>query len=128
MTIHERLSELRTRFESCEIAAFADLSTRMVLASSARNGVTQEQLDDLCAEACSALLSITSEAVKSAFGAPQSAGISYAVVPGQGYNRLYVTSPESPEEAVCLQWLGITPVGEILSASCSLLSTVGSDT
>lgn len=127
MTIQDRLSELRTRFEGCEIAAFADLSTQMVLASSAGKGVPQEQLDTLCAEACEALLSNASDVVKSAFSAPQNAAISYSVVPRQGYNRVYVTSPETPEEAICLQCIGRTPVGDILSASCSLLSIVGSD-
>ncbi|MEM6635178.1 MAG: hypothetical protein AAF667_04735 [Pseudomonadota bacterium] len=55
MTVSDQLSELRADFPSCEIAAFADLSSGMILSVSADKKLPQELLDAFCAEAVSAL-------------------------------------------------------------------------
>jgi hypothetical protein len=51
MAIADELNELREEFEGCNLVAFADLSSKMVLLTSSSKKIPQENLDHLCAEA-----------------------------------------------------------------------------
>mgnify|MGYP007055210763 CR=1 FL=1 len=51
MNIAERLDTIRQTTPGCELIAFGDLGTRLVLRSSAVSQPPQEYLDQLCAQA-----------------------------------------------------------------------------
>ncbi len=51
MNIAERLETIRQTTPGCELIAFGDLGTRLVLRSSAVSQPPQEYLDQLCAQA-----------------------------------------------------------------------------
>jgi len=51
MNIAERLDPMRQAAPGCDLVAFGDLGTRLVLRSSAASQPPQEYLDQLCAQA-----------------------------------------------------------------------------
>jgi len=51
MAIADEINKLREEFDGCKLVAFADLSSKMVLLTSSRKKIPQENLDHLCAEA-----------------------------------------------------------------------------
>lgn len=53
MDIARQLSDLRNAIPGCHVAAFIDLSTRMVLAHDARSKAPQERMDGLADRAVS---------------------------------------------------------------------------
>ncbi len=55
MEIAAQLSDLRSAIPGCHVAAFVDLSTRMVLAHDTRSKVPQERLDGLADRAVALL-------------------------------------------------------------------------
>ena len=48
MSIRDQLDQFRSQLPACNVVAYADLSTGMILCSSTRAKVPQEQLDLLC--------------------------------------------------------------------------------
>ena len=51
MAIADEINKLREEYDGCTLVAFADLSSKMVLLTSSRKKIPQENLDHLCAEA-----------------------------------------------------------------------------
>ncbi len=51
MAIADEINKLREEFDGCNLVAFADLSSKMVLLTSSPKKIPQENLDHLCAEA-----------------------------------------------------------------------------
>ena len=51
MTIAQDLDDLRGKFDSCELVAFADLDAELVLVSSSKKTARRETLDRICADA-----------------------------------------------------------------------------
>lgn len=83
-------------FPEARLVAFADLSSRMILASSGTLSTTQEYLDALCDQArvsfSDPLLALSVEA----FGEPQT-----AVVLGSETVRVFLRSDSEPSDAMC---------------------------
>jgi hypothetical protein len=83
-------------FPQARVVAFADLSSRMILASQGRDDVTQEHLDKLCQQARSSfddpLFSLSVEA----FGEPHG-----ALVIGQDSLRVFLRSEVEAADALC---------------------------
>jgi hypothetical protein len=83
-------------FPQAHVVAFADLSSRMILASQGRDDVTQEHLDRLCQQARVSfddpLFSLSVEA----FGEPHG-----AMVVGQDNLRVFLRSESEPADALC---------------------------
>ncbi|MCP5087729.1 MAG: hypothetical protein GY952_13125 [Rhodobacteraceae bacterium] len=48
MTLAERLDELRLKQPGCQLVAFGDLGTRLILRTSSQTPFPQENLDQLC--------------------------------------------------------------------------------
>jgi hypothetical protein len=96
LAISDSLGAVIKAFPQARLVAFADLSSRMILASQARDDVTQEFLDRLCQQARTSfddpLFSLSVEA----FGEPHA-----ALVMGPDGVRLFLRSENEPADALC---------------------------
>jgi hypothetical protein len=94
--VSESLGAVVKAFPQAKLVAFADLSSRMILASSGPLSVTQEHLDRLCNQARASfddpLFSLSVEA----FGEPHG-----AIVMGPDQIRLFLRSDTEPADALC---------------------------
>ncbi len=96
MAVAESLGAVVKAFPQVRLVAFADLSSRMILASAGPLAVNQEHLDRLCGQARASfddpLFSLSVEA----FGEPHA-----AVVMGPDTLRLFLRSDAEPADALC---------------------------
>lgn len=96
MGVPESLGAVVKAFPQARLVAFADLSSRMILASSGPLSTTQEYLDKLCDQARFSfddpLFSLSVEA----FGEPHA-----AVVMGPEALRVFLRSDTEPADALC---------------------------
>lgn len=96
MGVNESLGAVVKAFPQARLVAFADLSSRMILASSGTLSTTQEHLDKLCDQARTSfddpLFSLSVEA----FGEPNG-----AVVMGPDNVRVFLRSETEPADALC---------------------------
>lgn len=96
MGVIESLGAVVKAYPQARVVAFADLSSRMILASQGRDDVTQELLDVLCQQARTSfddpLFSLSVEA----FGEPHG-----AVVMGSDSLRVFLRSESEPADALC---------------------------
>lgn len=102
MKIADQLDGLRAQFPACDIAAFADLSTGMVLASTAAKKITQERLDDLCRCAADALRGPLFKTVGGTIVNRETDTISYVIRLSASGVELFVEAPAESDEALCL--------------------------
>lgn len=101
MSIADGLKSLQTDFEACQIAAYADLSTKMVLSSSSDSPVPQEQLDQLCAKAATVMNGVSGQAVAAMLSSSQEARIDEVVSLHGADTYFMVRSATDPDEAIC---------------------------
>jgi hypothetical protein len=73
LTVSEHLGAVVKAYPQARVVAFADLSSRMVLASQANQAVTQENLDALCEQARTSFDDPLFALSVEAFGEPHSA-------------------------------------------------------
>jgi hypothetical protein len=94
--VQDDLAAVVKAFPEAKVVAFADLSSRMILASQGREDLTQEFLDQLCLQARASfddpLLALSVEA----FGEPNA-----ALVLGAGEVRVFLRSDSEPADAMC---------------------------
>ncbi|MDX5400825.1 MAG: hypothetical protein LPJ93_00340 [Rhodobacterales bacterium] len=98
MAVSDHLGAVVKAYPQARIVAFADLSSRMILASHGNQPVTQENLDALCEQARTSfddpLFSLSVEA----FGEPHA-----AMVLAQDGVRVFLRSESEPADAlVCV--------------------------
>lgn len=92
--VADELDTLHEKFEACEMLAFADLSTQMILVTNTETSYRREKLDMLCAEATLMLGSKK----KRAFGdAPSDA----AFVAGKDQLRIFLRAAGEPTDVLC---------------------------
>jgi hypothetical protein len=96
LAITDSLGAVMKAFPQARVVAFADLSSRMILASQGKDDVTQEFLDRLCQQARTSfddpLFSLSVEA----FGEPHT-----ALIMGTDGIRLFLRSETEPADALC---------------------------
>ena len=96
MAISDSLGAVIKAYPQVRVIAFADLSSRMILASQGKDDVTQEYLDQLCQQARTSfddpLFSLSVEA----FGEPHA-----ALIMGADDLRLFLRSETEPADALC---------------------------
>jgi hypothetical protein len=83
-------------FPETRLVAFADLSSRMILASQGRQDITQEHLDRLCDQARISFDDPLFALSMEAFGEPHG-----ALVLGEDGLRLFLRSETEPADAMC---------------------------
>lgn len=96
MGVNETLGAVVKAFPQARLVAFADLSSRMILASSGTLGTTQEYLDQLCGQARTSFDDPLFSLAVEAFGEPNS-----AVVMGPDSVRVFLRSESEPADALC---------------------------
>ena len=127
MTIHSRLDDLRTRYSGCTVAAFADLSTGMVLASSTMRPTGQETLDALCRVALRLFAPGMPDGLKGADASDAGGAPWYAITGFRGSLACFVKSPVLAEEAICLVGEDPAEIMELAVAARELLCETGVD-
>ena len=95
MGLADQLNALRRDIAGCRIAAFADLSSGLVLFASAEGRVPQERLDALCKRAM-AVLSGPAAAAAPLLGTP----VGRAAVPDEDGVLVILRMPNEPNEAL----------------------------
>ena len=118
MGIADDLSALRRDFPGCRVATFADLSSGLVLYTSAEARLPQERLDTYLRRA-DALFS--GPAGETLLGAP----VTQAVVPeGAGF-LVALRLPDEPGEAVICQCDADIDLGAFTARAGQVLATLG---
>lgn len=96
MGVQDDLAAVITAFPQARLVAFADLSSRMILASQGRQSITQEHLDRLCEQARISFDDPLFALSMEAFGEPHGA----LLLDDDGL-RLFLRSEVEPADAMC---------------------------
>lgn len=96
MGVAENLQAVVKAFPQAKLVAFADLSSRMILASSGSLGTTQEYLNRLCDQARTSFDDPLFGLSVEAFGEPHA-----AIVMGPNALRIFLRSETEPADALC---------------------------
>lgn len=96
MSVADSLEAVIAAFPQTRVVAFADLSSRMILASQGRDDVNQEHLDRLCQQARSSFDDPLFALSVEAFGEPHG-----AMVVGPDSVRVFLRSETEPADALC---------------------------
>lgn len=126
MKITEQLDGLRARFPACAIAAFADLSTGLVLAATTSTKVSQERLDTLCGSATNALRGPLFQTVASTIMNRASDTTSYVMQLSANSLDIFVEAPTQTDEALCLVCAHNVDVDGLVQHARDLLETLDS--
>lgn len=101
MTIAARLEELRRDHPGCRLAAFADLSAGMILASSADPVPPQERLDRLCTAATELLAGESAARMAEVCNAGKGGWPTHAIAIDGAEINLFLRSEHEPSDALC---------------------------
>jgi len=127
VTISDELAALRDRLTGCEVVAFADLSTGMVLASNTVEKLGQEKLDALCAEGSRALMGPAARALSDASGLADDCSLSMAMCGHAGSISCFVRAPQPAQEALCFVFQPDAALQEVSSAASEVLARIASE-
>ena len=94
MAIADEINNLREEFDGCTLVAFADLTSKMVLLTSSRKKIPQENLDYLCAEAAIMFKGATARLNKDA--APIT-----ALVADGAHTNIYLRNAADADDVLC---------------------------
>jgi len=96
VAVNDTLGAVLKAYPQARLVAFADLSSRMILASQSRTPQTQENLDRLCEQARTSFDDPLFALAVEAFGEPRS-----AMVLGRDGVKLFLRSETEPADAMC---------------------------
>lgn len=96
MGVIDSLGALVKAYPQARVVAFADLSSRMILASQGTQMVTQEYLERLCQEARSSFDDPLFSLALEAFAEPQA-----AILLGETDVKVFLRSATEPADALC---------------------------
>ncbi len=96
MSVLECLQSVAAAYPQARVVAFADLSSRMVLASAGSQNLTQEHLDSLCREAGASFADPLATLAIEAFGEAQGAIV---IVPDAV--KLFLRAGHEGSDALC---------------------------
>lgn len=116
----EELDALRDGYGGCEVVAFADLSTQMILIADTQSNLPREDLDRLCAEAATSLGSSN----KCALGeVPNRA----AIVANGKAMRVFLRASTEPNDVLCCICQPELDLNRFLSDARERLDRISSD-
>lgn len=101
MAIRDQLDKLCRQFPACNVVAYADLTTGMVLCSSVRLKLPQEQLDELCRSAADLLTGQLALLFARHLAPVDGTCVQTAVLIDQHSVELFLRTPAQPTEALC---------------------------
>ena len=123
MDVTQSLDSLRQEVEGCDLVAFADLSSGMVLCHSAATPPPQEELDALCGAATELLTGDVAKGAGAAAGASDEDHATKALVATGEEVRLYIRAEaEKPEALICV----CSPEGDLVRILDCARSTLDS--
>jgi hypothetical protein len=96
VSVQDDLGAVLSAFPQARLVAFADLSSRMILASQGRKDMTQEHLDRLCEQARISFDDPLFALSMEAFGEPHG-----ALVLDEDGLRVFLRSESEPADAMC---------------------------
>ena len=123
MNVTDRLDQLRAEFPHCQVAAFADMSTAMVLSASAPKKTTQEDLDALCRTGAELLHGETSHSVSQAAG-PAFKTMSQSFVIQQNVIEIFIRSQSDPVDMICCICDVGAPISSLAERVCTILDDI----
>ncbi|MEM1352085.1 MAG: hypothetical protein AAGF27_07055 [Pseudomonadota bacterium] len=127
VTIGEELTGLRGSLPGCEVVAFADLSTGMVLASSTSSRHAQEKLDALCDAGRDALSGPLAQDVSRAFGIDDAVVFQMAFLGDERGIMCFVRARRPAEEALCFVLSPDAPLEGLQCLAVAMLSRLASE-
>ena len=124
MDVTEALTTLRSDVPGCSIAAYADLSSGIVLSSSAAVPPAREDLDALAAAATETLDGAVAEGASQSIGEepPES-----AIAMSTRDLRVFLRAPGNPSEALICVCAAGSDVAQIVERGRSTLDRIASD-
>ncbi len=122
MDVAQALDALRADVAGCELAAFTDLSSKMVLCVSAAGRRAQEELDALSEIAETVLAGSVAEAAQSLIGGQLPAS---AMTMTNVDLRVFLRSPSSENEALICVCAPNTDIGTVMERGKHTFDRIG---
>ncbi len=101
MVIRDELERLCARFPACNVVAFTDLTTGMVLCYNAGSKLPQEQLDDLCQTAAALLDGQMAATFGAQLAGPAGPAVQTVLLVDGKNVELFLRAGAQPAEALC---------------------------
>lgn len=125
MNIAERLDCVRQEFPECQMVAYADISTNMILSISAPIELRQEHLDSLCGIAADMLGGQSSSHLRRALGGSSDACVFQVIIIEQKEVEVFLRSTTNPKEALCCVCSPLINLGEFIAGARHHLDEIG---
>lgn len=127
MELVEKLDDLRSRYPECRTLAFADISTGMILCTSAEGKLRQEKLDSLCGTAVEMLSGSIAKHIGGAFPAQEDSGVYQAIIVEPAEIGIFLKSTINPADALCCVCLPAIKLGAFIEDARNNLAEFGAD-
>lgn len=125
MNIVERLDCVRQEFPECQIVAYADLSTNMILSTSTAMELRQEYVESLCDSAVDALGGQSSLPLQGALGEGGDADVFQVIIIDPTEVHIFLRSTTSPMDALCCVCSPLINLGAFLTGARLQLDEIG---
>lgn len=127
MNIAERLESVRQEFPECKTIAYADISTNMILSTSAETELHQEHLNSLCKTAVDMLGGPLSPPLRSLLGSDHGEGIFKVIIIEPSEVGIFLKSTTSPTDALCCVCSASINLGPFITGARHQLDEIGQD-
>jgi len=125
MNITERLDCVRQEFPECQLLAYADISTNMILSTSGAMELRQEHLDSLCDIAVDVLGGQSSSHLRSLLEGRSGATVFQVIIIEPTEVHVFLRSTASLKEALCCVCSPLINLGEFISGARLHLDEIG---
>ena len=124
MTVSEALDTLRSEVSGCTLAAFADLSSRLVLSSSAASKPMQDELDKLSSAAAEALDGALADGTASLWQKDGAEKPDTSMLITGQEARVFLRSPENAAEALACVCAPDSDIADVLNSGREALQRI----
>ena len=128
MTVVEALDTLRAEVPGCTLVAFADLSSSLVLSSSASSKPMQNELDTLSTAAVQALDGALASGTATLFSEDGSKKPDVAMLLTGQEARIFLRSPDNAAEALVCVCTPVSDIAQVLDAGRAALGRMVAET
>jgi len=127
MTITERLECVRLEFPECKTVAYADISTNMVLSTSAEIALRQEHINSLCNTAVEMLGGHSTSQLRNVLGEGRDTDVFQVIIIEPTEVGIFLRSTMRPTEALCCVCSPSIKLGPFLAGARRHLDKIGQD-
>lgn len=125
MNITERLDCVRQEFPECQVVAYADISTNMILSTSAAIELRQEHVDSLCDIAVDVLGGQSSSPLRGVLGGHSGSDVFQVIIIEPAEVGVFLRSTTSPIEALCCVCSPLIDLGKFIAGARLHLDEIG---